>query len=159
MAQEKVLHVQLLGGFEMYYGDEAGLCGFTDPDNRRTYPWGREDQEMIRFHKMMIGLHKRYQVFRTGSIKILKVEECVLAYGRFDTQNQFVIVVNSSEELRQAHIPVQLAELPMEGKVERLVYSNSEGYTTESSTYLIEAGNIIIHMEPHSAAIFGNVSK
>lgn len=159
MRQAVMMQMTWVGAPTVYYGDEAGLCGFTDPDNRRTYPWGREDQEMIRFHKMMIGLHKRYQVFRTGSIKILKVEECVLAYGRFDTQNQFVIVVNSSEELRQAQIPVQLAELPMEGKVERLVYSNSEGYTTESSIYLIEAGNIIIHMEPHSAAIFGNVSK
>lgn len=29
------------GAPTIYYGDEAGLCGFTDPDNRRTYPWGR----------------------------------------------------------------------------------------------------------------------
>ena len=42
----------------VYYGDEAGVCGFTDPDNRRTYPWGREDQEMIAFHKSMIRIHQ-----------------------------------------------------------------------------------------------------
>ena len=26
------------GAPTLYYGDEAGVCGFTDPDNRRTYP-------------------------------------------------------------------------------------------------------------------------
>ena len=39
------------GAPTVYYGDEAGLCGFTDPDNRRTYPWGREDYQMIDFHR------------------------------------------------------------------------------------------------------------
>ena len=38
----------------LYYGDEAGVCGFTDPDNRRTYPWGNEDKSLLEFHKKMI---------------------------------------------------------------------------------------------------------
>ena len=33
----------------IYYGDEAGLCGGTDPDNRKTYPWKNEDEDMIEF--------------------------------------------------------------------------------------------------------------
>ncbi len=37
------------GAPTLYYGDEAGVCGFTDPDNRRTYPWGREDREAFEF--------------------------------------------------------------------------------------------------------------
>lgn len=52
------------GAPTVYYGDEAGVCGFTDPDNRRTYPWGHEDQELIAFHREMIRIHKRYPVFR-----------------------------------------------------------------------------------------------
>lgn len=39
------------GAPTIYYGDEAGVCGFTDPDNRRTYPWGAEDQELMEFHR------------------------------------------------------------------------------------------------------------
>ena len=46
------------GAPTVYYGDEAGVCGFTDPDNRRTYPWGKEDLEMLDFHKRMICIHK-----------------------------------------------------------------------------------------------------
>lgn len=56
------------GAPTVYYGDEAGLCGFTDPDNRRTYPWGREDYQMIDFHRVMIRIHKKYEVLKTGSL-------------------------------------------------------------------------------------------
>ena len=35
------------GSPTVYYGDEAGLEGFEDPFNRRPYPWGREDRELV----------------------------------------------------------------------------------------------------------------
>ncbi|MFQ9917892.1 MAG: hypothetical protein ACLRWQ_17335 [Flavonifractor plautii] len=34
----------------VYYGDEAGMEGFEDPFNRRTYPWGREDGELLEWY-------------------------------------------------------------------------------------------------------------
>ena len=51
-----VMQMTWPGAPTIYYGDEAGVCGFTDPDNRRTYPWGREDKELIQFHKDMIKM-------------------------------------------------------------------------------------------------------
>lgn len=71
------------GAPTLYYGDEAGLCGFTDPDNRRTYPWGRENKELIDFHREMIRIHKKYPVLSHGSLKFLYGEHNVIAYGRF----------------------------------------------------------------------------
>ncbi len=47
------------GAPTIYYGDEAGVCGWTDPDNRRTYPWGNEDLELIEFHRYMTGIFIR----------------------------------------------------------------------------------------------------
>ena len=71
------------GAPTVYYGDEAGVCGFTDPDNRRTYPWGHEDKELIDFHKAAIKMHKENEVLRTGSYKQLYSAHNVIAYGRF----------------------------------------------------------------------------
>ena len=71
------------GAPTVYYGDEAGLCGFTDPDNRRTYPWGREDYQMIDFHRVMIRIHKQYEVLKTGSLAFLWNDYQGLAYARF----------------------------------------------------------------------------
>ena len=44
MREAVVMQMTWPGAPTVYYGDEAGVCGFTDPDNRRTYPWGHEDQ-------------------------------------------------------------------------------------------------------------------
>lgn len=54
MREAVVMQMTWPGAPTVYYGDEAGVCGFTDPDNRRTYPWGHEDQELIAFHREMI---------------------------------------------------------------------------------------------------------
>ena len=45
----------------LYYGDEAGLQGFEDPINRRPYPWGKEDKELIEHYKMLGKLRKEYK--------------------------------------------------------------------------------------------------
>ena len=42
-----VIQMTWPGAPTLYYGDEAGLTGWTDPDNRRTYPWGHEDTALI----------------------------------------------------------------------------------------------------------------
>ena len=70
----------------IYYGDEAGVCGFTDPDSRRTYPWGHEDQQMLAFHKAAIAMHKKYPVLTGGSLKFLYEDYNILSYGRFGPQ-------------------------------------------------------------------------
>ena len=66
-----VMQMTWPGAPTVYYGDEAGVCGFTDPDNRRTYPWGNEDKELIEFHKEMIAIHKENEEFIKGSLKFL----------------------------------------------------------------------------------------
>ena len=47
MREAIIMQMTWPGALTLYYGDEAGLCGFTDPDNRRTYPWGRENRDLI----------------------------------------------------------------------------------------------------------------
>ena len=50
----------------IYYGDEAGLTGERDPYNRATYPWGREDQEVMAMYKDAIALRQSAPVFTDG---------------------------------------------------------------------------------------------
>lgn len=68
MKEAVVFQMTWPGAPTLYYGDEVGVCGFTDPDNRRTYPWGDEDRELLVFHREMIRIHKQYEAFRTGSV-------------------------------------------------------------------------------------------
>ena len=148
-----VMQMTWPGAPTIYYGDEAGVCGFTDPDNRRTYPWGHEDKEMIEFHKEVIAIHKRYWAFRTGSVKMLMWQEGVLAYARFNDRRQFVIIVNNRSEAVTLHVPVWPAEVPMQGFMRRMIYTYEEGYTTEFEEYIVENGEIVLNMGKHSAII------
>ena len=95
MRQAVVMQMTWVGAPTLYYGDEAGVCGWTDPDNRRSYPWGREDNELIRFHKEMIRIHRDYQVFKTGSMLYLHSENGLIVYGRFQGEEKAVIVVQT----------------------------------------------------------------
>ena len=73
----------------------------TDPDNRRTYPWGQEDKELLQFHKDMIRIHKEESVLRCGSLKMLFWDENVLAYSRFTQEQQIVVIINNSKKLKK----------------------------------------------------------
>ena len=144
-----------VGAPTIYYGDEAGVCGFTDPDNRRTYPWGNENQELLNFHKEMIRIHKEHPALRTGSLNILSWDENVLAYGRFLGEDRIVAIINNRSELTEVTVPVWQVEVPMKCRMKRLIYSYSDGYTIEDEEYLVDDGEVVVNMGAHSALILG----
>lgn len=151
MREAVVIQMTWVGAPTVYYGDEAGVCGFTDPDNRRTYPWGNENQGLLAFHKEMIRIHKAYECMRTGSIKMLAWHYNVLAYARFTDREQIVIVINNNSELETVTVPVWPAQVPMDCRMKRLVYSYQEGYTTEYDEYIVKDGNLVVNMGARSA--------
>ena len=59
-----VIQMTWPGAPTIYYGDEAGLTGWTDPDNRRTYPWGHEDEALIEFYRALAKLRAGLPVLR-----------------------------------------------------------------------------------------------
>ena len=153
MREAVVMQMTWPGAPTVYYGDEAGVCGFTDPDNRRTYPWGHEDQELLAFHREMIRIHKRYPVFREGSVQMLEWRENVLGYARTDQNQRIVVIINNSDALEEVTVPVWQAEIPMRGRMRRLMYSYHEGYTTEYEEYIVEDGEIVVNMGAYSALV------
>ena len=159
MREAVAVQMTWVGAPTVYYGDEAGVCGFTDPDSRRTYPWGQENRELVEFHKEIIRIHKREKPLRTGSLKMLSWSSNVLAYARFQEGEQIIVVLNNSKELKEVTIPVWQAEVPMKGKMERLMYSWEKSYTTERDIYLVEDGETVVNMGKHSVLIMKPVRE
>ncbi len=155
MREAVVMQMTWVGAPTVYYGDEAGVCGFTDPDNRRTYPWGHEDHELIAFHKEAIRIHKGHPALRTGSLKILGGEENILSYARFKGHDRIIVVINNRSERAEVKVPVWEAEIPAKCRMKRLLYSYQDGYTTEYEEYLVEDGEVVANMGPHSALVLG----
>ncbi len=148
-----VMQMTWMGAPTIYYGDEAGLCGFTDPDNRRTYPWGREDMDMIAFHKDIIRIRKGIPALRKGSIKYIDADYNYLAYGRFDRQDQCVVLVNNNHHEITKTVSVWEAGTPKEGTMVQLIATDDNGYTLENKEYEIKAGKISITLPKTSAVV------
>lgn len=148
-----------VGAPTVYYGDEVGVVGFTDPDNRRTFPWGNENQRLLNFHKEMIRIHKEQEILRTGSIKMLTWANNVLAYGRFQDDEQIVVILNNSKELKEITVPVWLAEVPQNTRMYRLMYTYEEGFTTEYDEYIVQDGEVVVNMGRHSVLILKTLKE
>ena len=157
MREAVVLQMTWPGAPTIYYGDEAGVCGFTDPDNRRTYPWGKEDQSMLEFHKAIIALHKKYSVLRRGSLKFLYGNYNCLAYGRFDRVTQIVAVFNNNDEPRKYRLPVWQLGAENNQVMEQIFYTDAMGFNEEQAVYPIHSGEIDILLPATSAAILISV--
>ena len=146
------------GAPTIYYGDEAGLCGWTDPDNRRAYPWGREDQDLIDFHKEIIRVHKDYQAMKTGSIMFLHGQYQFISYGRFDEQDKFVIAINSGDQPVSVELPVWRLGLTEATRMARLINTSPEGFSLETAMYSVENGILRLNCPPKYGVVIKNLT-
>ena len=147
------------GAPAVYYGDEAGVCGFTDPDNRRTYPWGEEDQELIAFHKEIIRLHKAYPEIRTGSIVCLGTDYNYLAYGRFTRQAQTIVLVNNNDHEIEKKVSVWITGVPKTTMITKVFTSTADGYSTDTEEIPVLFGKVELKLPAFSATVLHYETK
>ena len=153
MREAVLIQMTWPGAPTIYYGDEAGLCGFTDPDNRRTYPWGREDQEMLAYHKAVIRMHRENQEFKTGSIKWMLSDYNMIGYARFTRGNHSAILINNNDHEVTKEISVWELGIPREARMTRLMLTNRNGFSTEPEIYPLKAGKVTVTLPPESGIV------
>ncbi|MCR5254751.1 MAG: glycoside hydrolase family 13 protein [Acetatifactor sp.] len=152
-----LIQMTWVGAPTIYYGDEAGVCGFTDPDNRRTYPWGRENQGLLNFHKDIIRIRKENPELRRGSLKYVDSGRNYMAYGKFNSEGTSLILINNSDKEQFKTINVIDVGVPRMGKMVTLIKSVRDGYTTEAEEHVVQAGKIDILLPAQSAMILKSV--
>lgn len=134
----------------IYYGDEAGLVGDKDPDNRRTYPWKNEDNEMIDFYRNSIQTRHRIKSLLKGETNFIYTEDDdVFAYERFIDEveeDSCLIIINRSKEYKYIDFDLDYDLLDEIG----IKYTPGDyGVTLEK-----ENGKFVIDIEPKSFMIF-----
>ncbi|MDO4975881.1 MAG: glycoside hydrolase family 13 protein [Eubacteriales bacterium] len=147
------------GAPTIYYGDEAGVTGWTDPDNRRTYPWGKEDKELIQYHKDLIKIHKKETALMKGSLMYLRGGENVVCYSRFTDDEKMIVAVNASSEPRNLTIAAWEAGVTDQEMLERVVKTDENGYTLSPKTYDVNHGMVNLTMPANGAILFKAVPK
>ena len=91
------LQYTLPGSPSLYYGDEVGVEGHKDPFNRRPYPWGREDVELLGHYRQLGALRKEQEALRLGDIRFFQCGDGKLGFSRQFAGKQLNIYINRSE--------------------------------------------------------------
>ncbi len=78
----------------IYYGDEAGVEGYADPYNRGTYPWGKEDKEIMHWYKRILRMHAEFETLQSGDFKSFFFAPDVYGFTRVGDEEEIIILIN-----------------------------------------------------------------
>ena len=80
----------------IYYGDEAGMQGYKDPFNRRCYPWGKENGELVEWYKKLGKIRNENRVFKDGRFEFLSAVAGCVAFSRKNDDEAILVISNSN---------------------------------------------------------------
>ena len=89
----------------VYYGDEAGMEGFEDPFNRRTYPWGREDGELLEWYTALGKARRALPALRRGELAWTLTRGRVLSFLRTGAEGSVLAAVNAGDRPEPMDLP------------------------------------------------------
>lgn len=158
MRQAVLMQMTWMGAPTVYYGDEAGVCGWTDPDSRRTYPWGKEDSQMLQFHKEMIRIHKDYELFKTGSLIYLHSENGLIGYGRFNEKEKAFVLVQSGGEYREVEVEVWRLGMEDGEQMTCMISTSADGFCMEAQICRVENGKIRVSVGRNGAVLWKSLN-
>jgi len=129
------LTLTLRGIPQFYYGDEIGMPGGDDPDNRRDFPGGwredtknafsetgrtREQQEIFLYVQMLLHLRHEHAALNGGRLWHLFSDEASYAFLRESEEERVLVVFHNSAQPRELRFT--LADTPAQNaaRVSRL---------------------------------------
>jgi neopullulanase len=154
------LTLTLRGIPEIYYGDEIGMPGGADPDNRHDFPGGwigdsndaftpagrtREQQEIFTYVQALLKFRGEHEALRGGRLWHLASDETSYVFVRESEEERMVVAFNNSGKPREFRIP--LKDTPLQKAAEiRLVFGEAKAELAN--------GEIHVTMPAQSISIF-----
>ncbi|MBR5519492.1 MAG: glycoside hydrolase family 13 protein, partial [Clostridia bacterium] len=85
----------------IYYGDENGLEGGTDPFNRAPFPWGAEDSigiDLTEWYRCLGNMRRDYSVLRHGAMRIWSENGLLLVRREENNGISTLTVINPTNQ-------------------------------------------------------------
>ncbi len=130
----------------IYYGDEYGMMGGADPDDRRTFDWSQSNNSAVNLYQKLISIRNSYSALRTGSFMTLSTDDTnkVYAFGRMDQNNSIAVVLNNDSVTHTETIPAYQLSLTNGTTVTDKITGN---------TYQVQNGQLTVTVMGHYGAI------
>ena len=103
---------------QLYYGEEIGMEGSDDPDNRRDFPQraftseGRkpDEQKMFEWTRSWIRLRREHAAMRTGRLIDLFSDDETYVFARQQADETLIIAINRQNQMKQVTVPLGLKD-------------------------------------------------
>lgn len=131
-----VMMFTLPGSPGLFYGDEIGMAGWTDPDNRRPFPWDKETENNVdirNFTKDLIKIYKEHSVLRKGSFDFIDWKDGYVSYACWNEDESIITIINREEDSKEIELPIWLLD-KREGNLE-LIFSTVSFELKDKSYY------------------------
>jgi glycosidase len=107
---------------ELYYGDEIGMGGGGDPDNRRDFPGGwpedehnaftregrtAEQQQIFDYVQVLLKLRREHQALRSGKLWHLAADDTSYVYLRESDEEKLVIAFHNGSSPKTLEISLE----------------------------------------------------
>jgi cyclomaltodextrinase / maltogenic alpha-amylase / neopullulanase len=141
-----------VGTPSIYYGEELGMEGGADPDNRRGMRWdlATADNAMLQYYKRLIRLRNSSPALQSGTPEILLTDDKAgtLAYSRLLGDQIAIVAVNRSEKAQNLVIP-----LPENRGVQAARRTGFVDGLSDRRISLGKARSLRLTLEPMQAAV------
>ncbi len=85
------------GAPTIYYGDEIGMVGADDPDDRRAFEWGKGNKELVTWYATLAQIRNSYAALRTGTVEPFETGcDNIMSYVRGDDTDRMIVLSNNS---------------------------------------------------------------
>ncbi len=132
----------------IYYGDEYGMMGGRDPDDRRCFDWSELEKknQLIENCAQLIKIRNSYSSLRTGSyLSLLSNDvDAVYAFARMDKKSRIAVVMNAGSKDSNARIPVYKLEIPGQCRLKDAL---------SGQLHSVEDGYLSLQLKPFSGKI------
>jgi len=116
----------------VYYGDEAGVEGYSDPFNRRTFPWGKEDRELLFHYRKMGKIRNQNEVLFDGDFILLHLDKDIFAFERKKGAQRIVTVYNNGAKDAEIKFSSVVTDLYEEKTCTEYVLKSETAYIFKS---------------------------
>ena len=89
------------GAPTIYYGDEIGMVGSDDPDDRRAFEWGKGNQELVEWYAKLAAIREAYPALRTGSVDVINTKDAnLMGFVRGEETDSIIVIANNASSAK-----------------------------------------------------------
>ena len=151
-----IAQMTYVGAPAIYYGDEVGLTGNNDPDNRRTFNWDNStwNHTLLSLYQTLIQVRKQVSAFTEGSFKTLLVDDTnkLYSYGRWDAKSWAIVILNADSVGHPATLSAYQLSIPdgtaLTDKLTGTNYSVANGMVTVPASALLGHYGLVLVATP-----------